>query len=66
MCADQLHLKNELHKLEQAGADLLHCDVMDGVFVENLAMGPYVLEEIKQATSIPLDIIWQRVHRLDI
>lgn len=56
MCADQLHLKDELHKLEQAGVELLHCDVMDGVFVENLAMGPYVLEEIKQATSIPLDI----------
>lgn len=56
MCADQLHLKEELSKLEEAGIDLLHCDVMDGVFVNNLAMGPYVLEEIKHATSIPLDI----------
>lgn len=56
MCADQLHLKEELRKLEEAGVDLLHCDVMDGVFVNNLAMGPYVLEEIKAATSIPLDI----------
>lgn len=56
MCADQIRLKEELRHLEQAGIELLHCDVMDGVFVNNLAMGPYVLEEIKEATSIPLDI----------
>lgn len=56
MCADQLHLKNELQQLEQAQIDLLHCDVMDGVYVHNLAMGPYVLEAIKDATTIPLDI----------
>lgn len=56
MCANQLQLKEELQHLEKAGIELLHCDVMDGVFVNNLAMGPYVLEEIKQATSIPLDI----------
>lgn len=56
MCANQLNLKEELQKLEKAKVELLHCDVMDGVFVNNLAMGPYVLEEIKKATSIPLDI----------
>ncbi len=56
MCADQLNLKQELQKLEDAKVELLHCDVMDGVFVNNLAMGPYVLQEIKKATSIPLDI----------
>lgn len=38
MCANQMDLKNELEKLEEAGIELLHCDVMDGVFVENLAM----------------------------
>ncbi len=56
MCADQMHLKTELSNLEKAGVELLHCDVMDGVFVNNLAMGPYVLQQIKDATSIPLDI----------
>lgn len=56
MCADQMNLKAELEKLEEAQVELLHCDVMDGVFVNNLAMGPYVLEQIKQNTSIPLDI----------
>ncbi|MDD7796350.1 ribulose-phosphate 3-epimerase [Clostridium sp. 'White wine YQ'] len=56
MCANQIELYNELKKLEEAKIDLLHCDVMDGIFVNNLAMGPYVLEAIKKYTNIPLDI----------
>jgi len=56
MCADQLRLKEELDRLEQAPVDLLHCDVMDGIYVPNLAMGPYVLEQIRNHTRIPLDI----------
>ena len=56
MCADQMNLKKELVELEKTDIKLLHCDVMDGVFVDNMAMGPYVLEEIKENTSIPLDI----------
>ncbi|MDV9601054.1 hypothetical protein RHG11_09990 [Clostridioides difficile] len=39
MCADQMKLKEELEALEEAGVKLLHCDVMDGIFVKNLAMG---------------------------
>jgi ribulose-phosphate 3-epimerase len=56
MCGNQLNLNRELRALEEAKVDLLHCDVMDGVFVNNLAMGPYVLEAIKNGTDIPLDI----------
>ena len=56
MCANQLNLESELQELEKAKVELLHCDVMDGMFVNNLAMGPYVLEQIKAGTSIPLDI----------
>lgn len=56
MCANQMDLKNELKKLEHAGIGLLHCDVMDGIFVENLAMGPEILKCISDNTNIPLDI----------
>lgn len=56
MCADQMNLKDELEKLEQAGVQLLHCDVMDGIFVRNLAMGPEILKCISDNTKIPLDI----------
>ncbi|EMK1176434.1 ribulose-phosphate 3-epimerase [Listeria monocytogenes] len=56
MCADQLHLGDELQRLESAGVELLHCDVMDGVYVNNLALGPEYLEIVRNNTEIPLDI----------
>ncbi|MBC6125411.1 ribulose-phosphate 3-epimerase [Listeria welshimeri] len=56
MCADQLHLGEELRRLETAGVELLHCDVMDGVYVNNLALGPEYLEIVRNNTEIPLDI----------
>ncbi|AQY49968.1 ribulose-phosphate 3-epimerase [Listeria weihenstephanensis FSL R9-0317] len=56
MCADQLHIADELARLDAAGIDLLHCDVMDGVYVNNLALGPEWLASVKNATNIPLDI----------
>ncbi|MBF2490168.1 ribulose-phosphate 3-epimerase [Listeria marthii] len=56
MCANQLHLGDELQRLESAGVELLHCDVMDGVYVNNLALGPEYLEIVRNNTEIPLDI----------
>ncbi|SEO59116.1 ribulose-phosphate 3-epimerase [Propionispora vibrioides] len=56
MCADQLELRKELQRLEEAKVDLLHCDVMDGLYVPNMAMSHSMLEQIRQFTSIPLDI----------
>ncbi|EAD6287474.1 ribulose-phosphate 3-epimerase [Listeria monocytogenes] len=56
MCADQLHLGEELRRLESAGVELLHCDVMDGVYVNNLALGAEYLEIVRNNTEIPLDI----------
>ncbi|EAG9134364.1 ribulose phosphate epimerase [Listeria monocytogenes] len=56
MCADQLHLGDELQRLKSAGVELLHCDVMDGVYVNNLALGPEYLEIVRNNTEIPLDI----------
>ncbi|WP_422446632.1 ribulose-phosphate 3-epimerase [Thermoanaerobacterium sp. DL9XJH110] len=56
MCANQLELKTELDRLKEARIDMLHCDVMDGAFVSNLGMGPYVLEQIAQYSKLPMDI----------
>lgn len=56
MCGNPLKFGWELEKLEKSGADLIHFDVMDGHYVENIAMGIYMLEQMKKKTSIPFDV----------
>lgn len=56
MCADPLHLDREIAKLKEAGVTLLHCDVMDGVFVNNMALPPYTIEAIRKTTDLQLDV----------
>lgn len=56
LSADFSNLASELKKVQRAGADLIHVDVMDGHFVPNITIGPVVIKYMRQATNLPLDV----------
>lgn len=56
LSADFTCLRDQISQAEQGGIDWIHVDVMDGHFVPNLSMGPFIVEACRRITSLPLDV----------
>lgn len=56
LAGDFAKLGDEVKKMEINGADMIHCDVMDGVFVPNITFGPQTVKAIRPYTTLPLDV----------
>ena len=56
LSADFANLERDIHDLEKNGADLVHVDIMDGIFVPNISIGIPVVQAIRPVTTLPLDV----------
>lgn len=66
LTCDFAHLAEELAFVESSGADMLHLDVMDSVFVPNLSFGPPVIRRLRPLTSLPFDVHLMMIHPLPL
>ena len=62
LSADFSKMGEEVKSLELSGADVVHCDVMDGVFVNNITFGIKMVEDLRKCTALPLDCHLMIVH----
>ena len=62
LSADFSKMGEEVRSLEENSADLIHCDVMDGVFVQNITFGIKMVEDLRKCTTLPLDCHLMIVH----
>jgi ribulose-phosphate 3-epimerase len=65
LAADMGNLEAGIRQCEQAGADQIHVDVMDGVFVPNISMGPAVVAMADRVTNLPMDVHLMLLHPQD-
>jgi ribulose-phosphate 3-epimerase len=62
LAADFSRLADEVRRVQDAGADWIHCDIMDGHFVDNISFGPGIVAIVRKLTTLPLDVHFMIEH----